>query len=609
MLQDILLKKTWIEAIKNGHYATWPGLTPELVAKHLPDTSEETAAGHLHRRRQGVQSTRPRIMQPELPGQGKINPDRKERVGVHIISNEDIIIELNGMIATDQTGRFPIVSDKGNQYIMVLYNYDSNAILATACKSRTGPDLVAAYDELHKRLIKAGIVPVIQRLDNEVSESLIEAIESKGLDYQLASPYDHRLNPAERQVQTFKNHLISNLHGCDTSFPAYKWCSIIRQCEMTLNMLRRSRINPKLSAYTQLFGMFDYNRTPLAPLGTKAFVHERPNQRHTHADHGKIAYVIGPSMHHYRHLNFYIPETRGTRDSDTYVFLPTKFELPHTAAADRATQALEEFTAAIRSKTSEGIPFTDKSINNAIRQLSSILSSRRATTSKGGEAAPRVAEDITPPRVLTNETTRSLRMRHTPKHAINTKVYKIFNEQFHEGKIIQYDRINGYYKVRYKDNDEEEYDETEIAAMLKEPSKSDKDNLQRAMSATRYERSELAYAKTENRNRHEPKVFTYGYQRAIDWLEATNFTPPIEQEYRYAHSVIDDETGKILELPALLQHPKYKDTWQEAACNEYGRLFQGYGKNEDGTQKITGTNTCYWVKKSQVPKNKKSNIC
>ena len=80
-------------------------------------------------------------------------------------------------------------------------------------------------------------------------------------------------------------------------------------------------------------------------------------------------------------------------------------------------------------------------------------------------------------------------MRHTPKHAINTKVYKIFNEQFHEGKIIQHDRINGYYKVRYKDNDEEEYDETEIAEMLKEPSKSDKDNLQRAMAATRYERS------------------------------------------------------------------------------------------------------------------------
>ena len=54
---------------------------------------------------------------------------------------------------------------------------------------------------------------------------------------------------------------------------------------MTLNMLRRLRINPKMSAYTQLFGMFDYIRTPLAPLGTKAFVHERTTQRRSHANH------------------------------------------------------------------------------------------------------------------------------------------------------------------------------------------------------------------------------------------------------------------------------------------------------------------------------------
>jgi hypothetical protein len=29
-------------------------------------------------------------------------------------------------------------------------------------------------------------------------------------------------------------------------------------------MLRRSRINPRLSTHTQIFGFFDYNRTPLA---------------------------------------------------------------------------------------------------------------------------------------------------------------------------------------------------------------------------------------------------------------------------------------------------------------------------------------------------------
>ena len=45
------MKKTWLQAIKDGFFTTWLGLTYELVAKFLPETSEEIAAGHLHRRR------------------------------------------------------------------------------------------------------------------------------------------------------------------------------------------------------------------------------------------------------------------------------------------------------------------------------------------------------------------------------------------------------------------------------------------------------------------------------------------------------------------------------------------------------------------------------
>ena len=48
---------TWIKAIRNGHFATWPGLTPELVTKHLP-TSVYTAKGHLNQERKFLQSTK-----------------------------------------------------------------------------------------------------------------------------------------------------------------------------------------------------------------------------------------------------------------------------------------------------------------------------------------------------------------------------------------------------------------------------------------------------------------------------------------------------------------------------------------------------------------------
>ena len=37
---------------------------------------------------------------------------------------------------TDLTGRFPYKSTRGNEYIFVMYDYDSNAITATPLKNR-----------------------------------------------------------------------------------------------------------------------------------------------------------------------------------------------------------------------------------------------------------------------------------------------------------------------------------------------------------------------------------------------------------------------------------------------------------------------------------------
>ena len=47
------------------------------------------------------------------------------------------------------------------------------------------------------------------------------------------------------------------------------WCCLVPQATLTLNMLRVSRRHPQISAYTVLEGVFDFNKTPLAPPGTK----------------------------------------------------------------------------------------------------------------------------------------------------------------------------------------------------------------------------------------------------------------------------------------------------------------------------------------------------
>jgi hypothetical protein len=155
---------------------------------------------------------------------------------------------------------------------------------------------------------------------------------------------------------------------------------------MTLNMLRRSRINPKLSAYTQIFGVFDYNRTPLAPIGTRTVVHQRTTQqgRTTFADHGVIGWSIGPAMNHYRHWTFYIPKTRGTRVSDTVVFLPEKYTMTATASSDRATAALEELTEALKNPSESAKPFlnTGSKLNEAIAALTELSAMNRPTSTK-----------------------------------------------------------------------------------------------------------------------------------------------------------------------------------------------------------------------------------
>ena len=53
---------------------------------------------------------------------------------------------------TDQTGRFPTQSYRGMQYIMVLYEISSNAILVKPLRNRTSGEMVAAYTNLVDRL-------------------------------------------------------------------------------------------------------------------------------------------------------------------------------------------------------------------------------------------------------------------------------------------------------------------------------------------------------------------------------------------------------------------------------------------------------------------------
>jgi hypothetical protein len=51
-----LTKSALLQAVKNGHLITWPGLTEQAINKHLKLTPA-TAMGHMNQRRQNIIST------------------------------------------------------------------------------------------------------------------------------------------------------------------------------------------------------------------------------------------------------------------------------------------------------------------------------------------------------------------------------------------------------------------------------------------------------------------------------------------------------------------------------------------------------------------------
>ena len=161
----------------------------------------------------------------------------------------------------------------------------------------------------------------------------------------------------------------------------------------------------------------------------------------------------------------------------------------------------------------------------------------------------------------------------------------------HRGIITNFDTAMGYYKVRYEDSDTEEYDEEQIEMMRHKPNYT---NITQALSATRHERVEAEYMNTQA-SFNIPTKFSNGYSKAIEWIEANQHLNEglLFQGYKYANSVIDEETGRALEYRHLIQDPKYKNVWNEAGCKEFGRLFQGYGKNTDSEEEShVCTNCC-----------------
>jgi hypothetical protein len=202
-------------------------------------------------------------------------------------------------------------------------------------KSRSASEWVKAYDTIHQELTVKGFKPKLQTLDKEASAALKIFFTANDVEYQLVPPHCHRHNAAERAIPTFKEHFVAGRSSVDPTFPLHLWDRLLPQAEITLNLLRTSRLQPQLSAAAHFHGLVDYNKTAFAPPGCKVIAHEKPGKRRTWAPHGQHGYSLGPAMHHYRCQNVYISSTASERIVDTLEFFPHNYQMAQLSSTER----------------------------------------------------------------------------------------------------------------------------------------------------------------------------------------------------------------------------------------------------------------------------------
>jgi hypothetical protein len=182
---------TLLKAIKRGYLKGCPNLTAHGVNKYL-NPSPATAKGHMKRPRQGIRSTRrvPPVPSPSVV-RSRIVPDEIHPIAhthVHVIDNNNMdsensipihvppvnVIESdddsnrnvfvfvafadkqNGTLYSDLTGTFSFMSLEGNVCFLVVYHYETNAIMVVPTANFTDDAILKAFHQQFKLLESKG---------------------------------------------------------------------------------------------------------------------------------------------------------------------------------------------------------------------------------------------------------------------------------------------------------------------------------------------------------------------------------------------------------------------------------------------------------------------
>jgi hypothetical protein len=161
------------------------------------------------------------------------------------------------------------------------YHMDGNLILQQAFQTKANKHRILAFNTIMERFAACGLSVDLNIRDNEASADFKRVItESWKTKFHLVPPDMHQRNEAKRMIRHFKNHFLSILAGVNAACLPYLWDLLLPHAKLTDNLLCQATINPKISTREYFNGRFDFNKTPLAPVSCKVFIHDaKPTTR------------------------------------------------------------------------------------------------------------------------------------------------------------------------------------------------------------------------------------------------------------------------------------------------------------------------------------------
>ncbi|KAG7350061.1 reverse transcriptase RNA-dependent DNA polymerase [Nitzschia inconspicua] len=602
------------DALRLGYLTGVPGLTAETLRRHPPH-STATTKGHLDQTRKNLRSTKTNIPPPP-PNDGD---DADDYLPTANPTNERTshcfaaTFEPTGKIYSNLTGKFVAPSSTGNNYILVVYGFDSNTILTVPMRNRSQQSHTEAFRIAHQRLVRAGLRPRLQLLDNECSALLKDFMHDQNLDFQLVPPYLHRRNAAERAIRTFKNHFIAGLCSTDPAFPIHLWDRLLPHAELTLNLLRGSRLNPKLSAWAQLHGTFDYNRTPLAPPGCQVLVHEKPAQRESWAPHATDGWYIGPALESYRCHTVWISETRRERITDTVSFFPKAVALPLATPDDLICASLQDILTILKKPASRSTPLLSPSNQHALEQLLDIFDNSPPPPLKvdtTDSPTPIQSTDSPTPVQSTDSPIPVPSPPGTPRQS-NLPLVPAAPLRVPTGDLPPLPNLPdpdpAPLRVAVPSDDTTALSDATFPNLTgpgaqnrqrRAPKKSTRQNRKPPKAPTKPPQPRANPHVTRQQTSTLPQPSHVAAHLATTSFEKLLHDAAVPVTYHMAlhGNAFNPDTGKIAEY-AELSRCSDGNYWKASNAEEIGCLAQGY-------KHIKGTNTIYFIPKSQVPRHK-----